>query len=186
MPLLVDCYNVLHAEMPPSLAGLDEAGLCIALSRSRWAGQRVVVVCDGRVKPHGPAASPKEGVELVYSGPRCTADDVIIEMIGADSAPRRLAVVSNDRQIQKAARRRRCQVISCEEFIRGLAGDQASGGKKKAEAGASRRPSGPLTPGQVDFWLKEFGVSQGVTGGAKVVRVPKQADRRERRDGGKS
>lgn len=155
MALLVDCYNVLHTAMPASLAGLDEAGLCIALDR--WArGGRVVVVCDGSVKPHGPEASPAEGVELVYSGPGRSADDVIIAMIDADTAPRRLTVVSNDRTIQKAARRRRCRVMTCERLIGVLAA--GSRGTSSAAKHGMNTPMGPLNEEEVERWLEHFGI----------------------------
>ncbi len=154
MPLIVDCYNVLYAPMPASLAGLDEAGLCRALARSVWRGQRVVVVCDGLVKPHGPDVSPVEGVELRYSGRGRSADDVIVELVDADSAPRRLTVVSSDRQVQKAARRRRCRVVSSEDFIRALAATPGA----KHHGADDRRPLTPLSEQEVTRWLKRFGV----------------------------
>jgi len=155
MPLLIDCYNVLYATMPPCLAGLEEAGLCHALTRSVWADDRIVVVCDGGVKPHGPARSPVAGVRLIYSGKDRSADDVMITMIGKDSAPRRLTVVSSDRQIQKAARRRRCRVVSSDQFISMLAtGHAPSLGQGSAEGDLTK----PLSEGEVNRWLKQFGV----------------------------
>ena len=154
MPLLIDCYNLLHAPMPPSLAGLEEDGLCRRLAVSLWAGGGISVVCDGVVKPGTPAFSPVPQVQLIYSGPGRSADDVIIEMIDADSSPRRLYVVSDDREIQKAARRRRCQVLSTGSFIRTLAASRPPSGTASA-AGRSRAA---LSPNQVDAWLQQFGI----------------------------
>ena len=157
MPLLVDCYNVLYADMPTRLAGLDEAGLCRVLASSVWGGQGVVVVCDGHVKPNGPEASPVVGVDLIYSGPGRSADDVIIEMIDRDSAPRRITVVSNDRAIQKAAKRRRCRVMSSETLIAVLS---AGGPRRHQTTGTTNKEylSGPLTEDEVEHWLEQFGV----------------------------
>ncbi len=104
MPLLIDCYNVLHQPMPPSLAGLDEGGLCLALARSRWARTPAKVICDGMVKPSMASASPVEGIDLIYSGRGKSADSLIIELIEADSAPRRLVVVSSDQRDPKSRR----------------------------------------------------------------------------------
>jgi predicted RNA-binding protein with PIN domain len=150
MPLLIDCYNVLHANMPPALAGLDEAGLCRAIAHSAWAGHGAKVVCDGKVKPGGPSESPVEGVELIFAGKGKSADDVILDLIDADTAPRRLVVVSSDREIQKAARRRRCKVLTSEQFVHTLA---SRGGGGAAEP----RRTSPLNESEVGRWLEEFG-----------------------------
>ncbi len=154
MPLVVDCYNVLHTDMPAALAGLDESRLCRLLARTAWAGDGIVVVCDGSVKPHGPSHSPVPTVDLRYSGRGQSADDVITQMIRTSSAPRRLTVVSSDRQIQKAARRRRCRVIGRVEFVRLLA---AAGGVF-GEPTHRGKLDGPLTQLEVQQWLKRFGM----------------------------
>ncbi len=163
MPLLVDGYNVLHTTMPPSLAGLDEAELCLALGRSPWAGDGITVVFDGRVKPHGPALSPADGVELIYSGPKRSADEVIIDAINASSAPRRLVVASSDREIQKAAKRRRAKTLSSGKLISLLVntrtarpGDAKRGGTGGASGGAIAGPM--LGEEEVEQWLKQFGI----------------------------
>jgi predicted RNA-binding protein with PIN domain len=151
MPVLIDCYNLLHTTMPPTLAGLDERGLCRVLARSRFAGERITIVCDGKPKPHAPAGST-DGISLIYSGPTRTADDVIVAKIRSDTAPRRLIVVSSDRQIQAAARRRRANVFSSQQFIHLLAPGAAN------DQPAAGRPTGSLTDDQVERWLAEFGL----------------------------
>ncbi len=158
MPLLIDCYNVLHAEKPATLAGLGEASLCGLLAASPWARSGVTVVCDGRPKPHSPDPEAVGAVVLIFSGAGRSADDVIIELIEKDSAPRRLTVVSSDRAIRKAARRRRARDWSSEEFLSRLAkAARPSGG-----AASSGKPaSGPLPDEQVDRWLDWFGIDPG-------------------------
>jgi predicted RNA-binding protein with PIN domain len=159
--LLIDCYNVLHETMPPVLAGLDEGGLCIALTQSRFRAQEAVVVCDGRPKPLRVSESPVDAVQLVFSGPHRTADDVLITLIEGDSAPRRLTVVSSDREIRKAARRRRAHSMASATFINQLAG--SLGRKPRAHPNA-KPDAGAMTPHQVQQWLETFGFgkSQGV------------------------
>ncbi len=157
MPLFIDCYNLLHAPMPPSLAGLDEDGLCRLLAQSPWAGDRILVVCDGMIKPGLAARSPVSQVELIYSGPHKSADDVIIELTAAYSAPRRLYVVTDDREIRKAVKRRRAQTLSTAAFIRALATMKPPGSPGPAATPIARhRPA--LPPGEVNHWLKEFGI----------------------------
>lgn len=156
MPLFIDCYNLLHTAMPQNLAGLEENRLCVLLAGSGFARGRIVVVCDGQPKPHA-TASPVAEVELIYSGPGRTADDVIIELINADTTPRRVIVVSNDREIQKAARRRRARVMTNEQFIGTLARIAAAPGNRPTTRGGDPTP-GPLSDHEVDAWMKMFGV----------------------------
>jgi len=153
--LLVDTYNLLHATMPPALAGLELAGLARLLAGGAWHGAPAVLVCDGRPKPGDPDPEGWEGITIVYSGIGRSADEVIAERVARDSAPRRLVVVSSDRAIERAARRRRARVIASPDFVGELAKLEARGERQRA---APPRPSGPLPPGEVERWLKRFGV----------------------------
>lgn len=116
------------------------------------------MVCDGGVKPHTPASSEIAGIDLIYSGPHLTADDLIIRMVDQDSAPRRLTIVTNDRQIQKAVRRRRAKVRSCEALIHDLAGHAGHGRGPSSPTESTKPDPGRLTDQQVRQWLKEFGL----------------------------
>lgn len=160
MPLIIDCYNVLHVAMPPMLAGLSEAGLCHALARTKWAasGQPITVVADGRPKPLGVEESPVAEVDLVYAGSHRSADDLIIDLINAHSAPRRLTVVSSDRVIRAAARRRRARDLASEDFI-----DQLCDQLRKHAQGPpplSRPQFAPLPPELVQRWKQAFGFKE--------------------------
>jgi uncharacterized protein len=161
MPILIDCYNVLHAEKPTSLAGLGEASLCGLLAASPWATGGVTVVCDGRPKPHSPDPGSVGAVVLVFSGAGRSADDVIIELIDKDTSPRRLTVVSSDRAIRRAARRRKARDLSSEDFLKRLARAARGGGGTGGAGGggSSGKPAaGPLPDEQVDRWLDWFGI----------------------------
>lgn len=157
MPLIIDCYNVLHTTMPPMLAGLGEAGLCHALARTTWAtAGDITVVADGRPKPLGVTESPVAAVDLVYAGSHRSADDLIIDLINAQSAPRRLTVVSSDREIRAAARRRRARDMSSDDFI-----DKLCHQLRKHAQGPppiSRPTVGPLPPELVQRWRDAFGI----------------------------
>ncbi|GAB4187333.1 MAG: hypothetical protein Kow00105_01960 [Phycisphaeraceae bacterium] len=166
MPLIIDCYNVLHAEKPKPLAGLGEAALCVLLSRSRWVASGVTVVCDGSPKPESPDTEAVDPVELIYSGASRSADEVIIELIDKNTAPRRLTVVSNDRTIQRAARRRRARVWSAEEFLQRLARVGQTKGNRPPE-----KPGGTMPEGHVQRWLEIFGIEDD------------EADRKGKTDG---
>jgi len=153
MALIVDCNNLIHMSMPPALAGLGELRLCHLIAAGVPTGG-AVVVCDG-----GPRAgnSTENGVELVYAGPGRTADDVIIELVNCDSAPRRLTVVSNDNQIRKAARRRRAKVMDCDQFISQLLSWLSEGGRGEASPD-DKSGATTLDKQQVRQWLETFGL----------------------------
>jgi predicted RNA-binding protein with PIN domain len=153
MPLIIDGNNLLHAAMPPSLAGLDERGLCRLLARGPWQGQRMVVVLDGAPSPLGQIESPEPEVELIWSGPRRSADDVIIDLVHRDSAPRRIVVVSSDHALQRQVKRRRVRVMEAAEFISVL----ARGSAELPGSPGTARPQ-TLSDDEVDRWLREFGI----------------------------
>jgi hypothetical protein len=123
MPLLVDTWNVLHQTgvLPPDLAGLDLKGLGQLIRGSRWAREGVLLVCDGAAQ--GPHSGLPTGINVAFSGPHQEADDVIEARIKASSAPGRLTVVSSDRRIMTAARKRGCTVLSSKVFLERLAFD---------------------------------------------------------------
>ncbi|MDP6154174.1 MAG: NYN domain-containing protein [Phycisphaeraceae bacterium] len=153
--LIIDCYNLLHTTMPPALAGLDELSLCRLLHRGGQSHGRVVIVCDGKPKPHAlPDAAP-DGIELRYSGPKRSADAVIIELIDANTAPRRLTVVTSDREIQKAARRRRARVIGSDAYVNVL---RKLAAMPLATADDDACKPSILDEAQVQRWLETFGV----------------------------
>ena len=155
MRLLIDCYNLLHADMPPVLAGLDERRLCDLLEGSPWdrGVGSVTVVADGGVKPGGPP--PGGGaVRLRYSGGDRTADDVLIELVEAASAPRRVTVVTSDREIRKVAKRRKARVVGSDDFVRKL----AARARKPLRERDGGKPSVPnVLPGQAEGWMRAMG-----------------------------
>jgi len=155
MPLLIDCYNLLHADMPPQLAGLDERGLNVALHGSGLARAGVTVVCDGSPKPHSPTPDETGEVRFIYSGPGRSADSVIIERIRQSTAPRRLTVVTDDREIIVAARRRRTRVMGVTAFVKKL--DARLRSRPSSPARGSDKPQHPLTKDQVATWMRQFG-----------------------------
>ena len=156
MPVLVDAYNVLHVVgvLPPEHAGIDLEELADLIAASRYAGHPVLLVCDGTPKPHR-VSTP--GVKVRFAGAGRTADDRIIDLIRRSSAPRRLTVVTSDREIATAARRRRATVVTSEAFLARLGEDLAS---------LPRRPGTPAgdssvqTEATTDRWLEVFGIEE--------------------------
>ena len=154
MPLLLDCYNILHVVgvLPPELAGIDAEGLAELISHSRWRNTECWLVCDGVPKSDAWRSGP---TRICYAGAGRTADEAIEQLVNASSTPRQIQVVSNDREVQRAARRRKCQVIDAETFLGRLAIDADRNRTRKP---IPPTPAIPLDQRQVERWIKEFGV----------------------------
>ncbi len=158
VPYLIDGNNLMHAapELEPELS---RDALCELLAVLVASGQRVRVVFDG-APPSAQTETriAKTGVHAEYSLGR-SADDLILKHIARDSAPRRLTVVSSDREIRKAARRRRCIAVTSEDFARKLV--QLSAHHRFSDPSAPSEPRekhfGP-TKEQARQWLREFGI----------------------------
>jgi hypothetical protein len=150
MPLLVDTYNVLHVVgvLPPDLAGLDPHTLATLISTSRYAHDSPRLICDGTPRPGIP---PSVGpVRIQYAGGGIKADDLIATLVDASSAPRRLTIVSTDRQVTTHAARRKCKVLTSEEFLAHLAADAANP--------TARRPEG-IPHQDVNEWIDQFNLT---------------------------
>ena len=158
MPTLVDAYNVLHVVgvLPPELAGIDLEELATLLTGSRFDRDEVLLICDGVPKPHRVDGDGR--IHVRFAGAGTTADELIIHLVRTSSAPRRLTVVSSDREIMEHARRRRAAVLSSESFLTLLAKDH--GGKSRSQSDATRGSDETHRPNrrQVEEWLELFNV----------------------------
>lgn len=145
MQWLVDGYNVIRSS--PELASCERAGLeagrqalCRLLAdAARVSGDRFVVVFDGT--GGGGAALGAAGVQVIFSSARESADQVLARLAAQGGA-----VVSNDREVQRAAARRGAIPVKAGDFLARLAGspgpgpDEANPGEKDEEPD---RPPGP-------------------------------------------
>lgn len=155
MAIIIDGYNVLHCThtLPSPYAAMNPWQLASYLESSRWKNTRVVLVCDGNPPPNTLDEEDLYTTELVFTGPRSDADSKIERFIEAESGVRELIVVSNDRRIQRAAKKRNANVLASEVFLKMLLHD------------ISRNASGPrhdkpCDVESVDDWLKEFDIDE--------------------------
>jgi hypothetical protein len=155
MRYVIDGYNLLyalglvHARMGPH--GLEKARLAL-LGRLAASGEEgMTVVFDaGHSPPGAPAGQDHQGVRVLFATKR-EADDLIEELIGQDSAPRGLTVVSDDHRVQQAARRRHCPVLGCLDFIEHLSRPAPPAAPDEAPA----KPHG-ISRAETQHWLREF------------------------------
>lgn len=139
-------------------------------------GRRVRMVCDG-VPPQGGGAH-LPGIEVIYSGSGQSADEVIIATIDRSSAPSGITVVSSDRAIVAAARRRGARPIESGAFLSRLLTAAAHRGIERFQP--KPLPALPLGDAEVGYWLKEFGQLAQATGteaGTPANPAPKNQHR---------
>jgi len=158
MKVIIDAYNLFHWAQ----ARVEPPGSLILSSLVQIVGQwatatdsDVLMVFDGKVPPTVDVNALSTGhLHMHFVGPEMTADDAIIEVIDTYSAPKSLCVVSTDREIRRAAKRRRCKGYVCEDFwpqvVNTLANRPVRREPKEKRAG--------LTPEQTEYWLKQFGL----------------------------
>jgi predicted RNA-binding protein with PIN domain len=157
MPVLIDGNNL----QPAAWSGEPQrpvGRMMMCRFLGEWArrfGHRVRVVFDG-VEPHTAVAEQiaDPDIQVRYSGPDETADDVLMRLIRDDSAPRRLLVVSSDRQIARAARRRRAESIRSDGFWGRVQRDLSRPRTQPAEPPEKRRGA---SCEQTQQWLAELG-----------------------------
>jgi predicted RNA-binding protein with PIN domain len=160
VPVVIDGNNLLHAAREAEATGLlpGRSMLCDAIGR--WAlrrRERVHVVFDGPAPAAALATQiAHPAIAVSYSGGGRTADAVLTDMIDNDSAARRLLVVSSDRAIIRAARRRRARPIRSDEFWRSLKRDLA---RPVSDGAEPEEKEAGLSPEATMQWLDEFGLN---------------------------
>ncbi len=164
MPTLIDGYNLLHALgwIDPSREAGDlrraRAALVRRVRRSLPAEEvaQTTIVFDASDAPPGaPQEFRDRGLAVRFAAGYEDADAMIEELIRAAPDPQRLTVVSNDRRIQRAARRRKATPLGCEEWLDRI----ERGGPRRPPRKADESPPSQekLAAEEVAYWLAEFG-----------------------------
>jgi len=164
--LLIDAFNVLHAQwcLPREERGLDVPGLVRLIGRSRHAGRRARIVCDGRPGPQWARGALLEThcgmtwtrvgrAEVVFSGRGREADDVIEEVLER-SRGLAILVVSSDRRLVRAAGVAGADRIGNGAFLKQLSADARA---RRGEPAPAFVADVPLDHYSVVHWMREFG-----------------------------
>lgn len=164
MPLLIDGYNLLHVT---GIVGRSEGRGCFEQSRLALLNflaasieprelPHTTVVFDAQGAPPGlPRVVQHGGITVRFAAKHETADDLIGELIQADSAPRRTVVVSSDHAVQRVARRRKAKAVDSDVWYSELIRTRRQ--REEASADATARPTVPLLEEDVNYWLRQFG-----------------------------
>jgi len=158
MPVIIDGTNLLWAlhEAFEERTITTEMQLCGVLERyfasSEEAGE---VVFDGAGPPDQSAFAGRGNLEVVFSGFQTDADTVIEEKIKANTAPRRLTVVSSDRRLRQAAAARKATAVKSERFWEQVQKELTR--PKPAEKEPQEKREG-LTESETEKWMDLFGL----------------------------
>jgi len=143
---LIDGYNVirrdpdLRAREAESLETGRAALLRLLAGVARDSGEAFVAVFDGARRAGGaPPAAPNARVQVVFSRPPQTADDVLMRL--AVEWREAAVVVSSDRTIHQAARRAGAVAVTTDEFLAALDPD-ADGSENDDESEGNRERGG--------------------------------------------
>lgn len=164
MRLLIDGYNVIHLtgmlgrRVGPGSLERSRQALLNFLAGSLEPGERerAVVVFDAHDPPADrPRTYRHQGILVRFAERTTDADSLIEELIREESAPRRLTVVSSDRRIQRAARRRKARPVDANTWYAELSHRRRVQAKKATQGPA--KPPVPLLEEDVHYWLRRFG-----------------------------
>jgi predicted RNA-binding protein with PIN domain len=161
MALIIDGYNLLYATglggSGAGPGGLERSRLALlnflvqSLNAAELPG--TTVVFDARQAPPGlPRTLGYRGMTVRFAAGYDSADELIEELIRADTSPRRLTVVSSDHRLHRAARRRRAKAVDSDVWFTEI---------EKRRATIPREVELPAKPAQtppseLEFWLKQF------------------------------
>ncbi len=114
---------------------------------------RITVVFDGQAVKLFNQPIKSGGIELLFSKAPQKADALIKNMIDRERQRRNITLVTSDRALADYARASGCETRSVEEFSR-----RWTRPKQESEHGA--KYGKPLSTGEVDEWLRLFGLGK--------------------------
>ena len=164
MALLIDGYNQLHItgmlgrNLGPRSLERARMALLNFLSKALAAAdsRETTIVFDAANAPAGlPAEQNHRGLQVRFAVGYEDADALLEELIRADSAPRRLTVVSSDHRVQRAALRRRATAVDADVWFEHLHRQRRR--KPRPASAPDQKPDEPHTEEDVRRWMQLFG-----------------------------
>lgn len=164
MAILIDGYNLLHASgilarnIGPGTLERAREGLVGFLAASLDESERkeTTIVFDARAAFSALATrQTRDGITVLYAVGYDSADRLLEELISADPRPRRLVVVSGDREVQRMALRRRATVVESGPWYEDLRRRRRQ--RLHPHPAPDDKPADPATEAEVQYWLEVFG-----------------------------
>ena len=155
MPLLIDGHNLLRTIQRDACAALEDAQMCQLIGAYLYRKKDIgKIVFDGIGPPDKTALRDIRGLDVFFSGQH-EADDIIEDMVLDNTAPKKLIVVSSDRRVKAAAKKRKATAINSDDFWARLIKVLEKKRSHPPEPLAKREGIGEK---ETDIWLKEFGL----------------------------
>ena len=156
MPIVIDGYNLLRTiqKTGEDFSSLSDIQLCRVLDRYlKAASEKGEIVFDGTGPRDKSDFDSVSRLDIFFSGIGVEADAVIENKIRINTAPKRLVVVSNDRRLRDAARRRKAISVKCEAF---WANVQSVLSRPQTAPEPAEKQTG-LNESETKKWLEFFG-----------------------------
>ncbi len=159
MPFIVDGYNLLWAipKTGHSSDPVNDVQLCRILGRYfELIGDSGEIVFDGIGPPNKTGFDNIRKLEVFFTGIKVDADTVIEAKVKANTAPKRLTVISSDRRLRDAARARKARTVKSEAFWSDV---QKQLSRKTTFKEPQQKQLG-LNESETEQWLKFFELDQ--------------------------
>jgi uncharacterized protein len=184
VPLLIDGHNLIGQMESIRLGDEDDEAQLVQMLRlyaGRSRGGRVIVVFDGGVRGH-PGGLSGQGVEAEFAYPPETADTRLVKRIAELRQPKSWQLVTSDREVAAAARRRSLTVISAQEFARRLEDGLR---RPKPAPNPDAKPNLGVAAHELPEWLELFGISMEEAEREDLPLPPPQEARSKRKKRGR-
>jgi predicted RNA-binding protein with PIN domain len=159
MPLIIDGHNLLWAihKLGEDFESFSDVRLCHILSGYlRLRGEKAEIVFDGAGPRDKSSFDNISSLEVFFAGRDADADVVIENKIKANTAPKRLTVVSSDRRLRAAARARKATPMKSDTFWYNVQSQLRQ--RKTIKEPAAKRQG--LSESEAKLWLEFFGLEQ--------------------------
>lgn len=156
---IIDGHNLLHTifKVEGDSGAISDVGLCRILGRYfSLTSEKGEIIFDGTGPPDKSGFDNISSLEVSFAGLRTDTDTVIEDKISASTAPKGLTIVSSDRRLRAAARKRKAVSIKSDVFWDEV--QRQLSRKRPAKEPTEKRQG--LNKGETEQWLEFFGFEQ--------------------------
>jgi hypothetical protein len=156
---IIDGHNLLHTifKLEGDSGAISDVGLCRILGRYfNLTGEKGEMIFDGTGPADKSGFDNINNLEVFFAGLGTDADTVIEDKIIANTAPKRLTIVSSDRRLRTAAHKRKATSMKSDVFWNDI---QKQLSRKRPEKEPTEKRQG-LNEGETEQWLEFFGFGQ--------------------------